>query len=846
LGKSSKIAPLIMMETQEKITPMMAQWHACKETAKDALVFFRLGDFYEAFYQDAETISQQLSLTLTKRQEVPMCGVPAHSVENYIDKLIAKGFKVAIADQMEDPRQAKGIVKREITRIVTPGTLISSSLLDDKTNNFFAAVTQVGPFFGLAYIDLSCALFKVQELNSIEALLNTLYTIEPKEILLSPHFEKKHPSFLNELKNQLGALISNVDDWRFSHEVTSTFLLGHFKVQTLDGFGVRGQIAPINAAGALLCYLQEDLNLPIDCIQQMGTETSSQTMGIDRSTIKNLELVHSIHDGSRKNTLLSILDQTVTPMGGRLMGQWVKTPLVDPSVILNRQEKVAVLFDSPAMLVTIRQLLEQIKDMERLIMKISSPNASPRDFVSLAACFSPIPYLKEFLDVVPIFAPIQEKLHPLPELITLIRNSLVDEPPAKVQDGELFKEGFHPELDELYCLKKDSKGWLASYQEKLKQETNIKTLKIGYNRMFGYYIEVSKGQTDRVPETFQRRQTLTNGERYITEELKIYEEKALGAQERIKALETELFFMLKTEVLTWREQIFQTSQAVGQLDAFASLAFVAKANHYCRPEIHEGKGLQIIDGRHPVIEKTHLCERFITNNTLMDGENVRLMLITGPNMAGKSTYIRQVALIVIMAQMGSFVPASSAKISIIDKVFSRIGASDDLSRGQSTFMVEMTETANILNNATEKSLVILDEIGRGTSTYDGISIAWAVAEQLLSPLSSPKTLFATHYFELTKLEEKVQGAANYHVSVHESGDGIRFCRKIVRGSTDKSYGIHVAKLAGMPSLVVERAKEILAHLEINSNQKSLFEPPKKKREEKKFSSPKEIQLTLFN
>lgn len=834
-----------MSQTPVKTTPMMIQWHACKEQAGEALVFFHLGDFYEAFYQDAEIISQALGLTLTKRQEIPMCGVPCHAAENYIDKLVGKGYKVAIADQVEDPRQAKGIVKREVTRIVTPGTLINSSLLVEKANNFFACIAQVGQFFGLAYIDLSCALFRVQEIEKQEDLLNTLFSLQPKEVLVSVDFEKKNDILLREIRNGLGASVCVTDSWRFSHEVTATFLISHFRVVTLDGFGLRGQPASINASGALLAYLQEELNLSIDPIRQIETDSLQSIMGIDRATRKNLELTASLQDGSRKNTLLSIIDHTQTPMGGRLLTNWLTKPLVELQKIIARQEQVGRLAQNSPALSIIRGQLEQVRDMERLLMRLNSNAPSPRDMTALAASFSPIPYLQEDLLQIPDFESLANELQPLPTLLTLVKNTLIDEPPARVSDGNLFRRGVHDELDELYTLKQDSRSWLASYQEKLKEELGIKTLKVGYNRMVGYYIEISKGQTDKAPGYFEAKQTLTNGQRYVTAELKSYEQKVLTAQERIKSIEAEIFLGLKHKILEFGEKILKTAAAIAKIDALQSLGFAARLHNFTKPKVHEGSALEILSGRHPIVEAVNYGERFIPNDTHMDGENVHMMIITGPNMAGKSTYIRQVALLAILAQIGSFVPASSAKLPIFDKIYSRIGASDDLSRGQSTFMVEMTETANILHNATAKSLVILDEIGRGTSTYDGISIAWAVAEHLLTEKMRPKTLFATHYWELTQLEERTAGAANYHVAVDESSEEIRFLRKIVRGSTDKSYGIHVAKLAGMPQQVIERAGEILQHLETSSNRKNPFDPPTRRTKVKKNSSSSQVQLTLF-
>lgn len=822
-------------------TPMMAQWHALKEQAKDALLFFRLGDFYEAFHHDAETISSNLDLCLTKRQDVPMCGVPAHAADNYIDKLLAKGFKVAVAEQTEDPKNVKGLVKREIVRIVSPGTLVSSSLLEERKNNYFASIARQGSQIAIALIDLSCARFSVQESADEKALLSILLSHNPRELLVGDAFFSKHPLLIKEIKEGANPLINTLPQWRFSEEVARDFLLGHFGVKTLEGFGLAGKSAAISAAGALLCYLQEDLSQSIKQIEAIELKSAHQHLLFDRATIENLAILTSPF--GRKATLLEVIDHTVTPMGGRKLAGWLAAPLLNITEIQARQQKIHILIHNKAALSLIRGALEKIRDLERLYTRIGSPFASPRDLASLAQSLMMIPYLKE--DLTFLFPDFAEKLEPLAPLVTLIQSALVDEPPQKIQDGGAFRSGFHKELDELHLMAKDSKAWLLNYQERLKRETGIKTLKVGYNRMFGYYIEVSKGQQDKAPPDFERRQTLTNGERYTSIELKNYEKMALGAEMRIRTIETELFSELKKEACLYGKQLLANADVLSSLDALASLATAAALGGWCCPTLHEGSSLEIIEGRHPVIENALLDERFIPNDTRLGGDESSMMIITGPNMAGKSTYIRQVALIVILAHTGSFVPAKRAEIPLTDKVFSRIGASDNLARGQSTFMVEMCETANILNTATSKSLVILDEIGRGTSTYDGISIAWAVAEYLLQDFFRPKTLFATHYFELTELPEQNHGASNWHIAVLETEGEVRFLRKIIPGSADKSYGIHVAKISGMPIEVVERSKQILAHLEIAHGQKKGLNPPKKKGKEKKFSSSQEVQLTLF-
>lgn len=839
--------------TEYKTSPMMVQWHACKQAARDAVLLFRMGDFYEAFYEDAALIAKELDLTLTKRQDIPMSGVPCHTCEAYIDKLVAKGYRVAVAEQMEDPKLTKGIVKREVVRVVTPGTLITSSLLSDKSNNYFVSVTRVGAVYGLAFLDLTTAEFKVIEFEKEHEVLNEIYRLRPAEILTSCKFKDKHQALFDDMRKSLTYLLNTEEDWRFDHQIAHDFMTAHFKTLNLDGFGLRGMTAGINAAGALLHYLQETLSQPIDQIRDILPYTLSQYMSLDRTTQRNLELTEPQNQGSRENTLLGILDKTRTPMGARLLKHWIKQPLLDVSAIRSRQEAIQTFLHHRPHLERLCQQLDDVRDLQRLMTKIVSGYATPRDLSALKTSLEPIPHLKAILTSLQGGSALLDEqntsMHPCTDLAQMIAHAIVEDPPLRLNEGRVFNDGYHGELDELREISRDSKSWIARYQIDLREKTGIKTLKVGFTRMFGYYIEVSKGQCDNVPSTFIRRQTLVNGERFITPELKEYESKVLNAEERIVGIETELFAALRLEAAKHASQVLQTALALAQIDTLHSLAIAARQHDYCRPEVNEGMAFEIFEGRHPVIEASQSNDKFIPNDTFLDDNKERLLLITGPNMAGKSTYIRQVALIAIMAQMGSFVPAKQATLGVIDKVFTRIGASDDLSRGQSTFMVEMTETANILHNATPRSLVILDEIGRGTSTYDGISIAWAVAEYLLTAEDKlSKTLFATHYWELTKLEEKVPGAVNYHVAVHESSDGIVFLRKIVKGDTDKSYGIHVARLAGLPAPVLGRAKEILLHLEENANRKSTFEPSlaKKPPSRKKKIVENSLQLTFFN
>lgn len=812
-----------------KTTPMMAQWHMCKQSANNAILLFRMGDFYEAFYDDAELLAKELGLTLTKRQEIPMAGIPVHTCDAYIDKMVGRGYRIAVAEQVEDPKKAKGLVKREVVRVVTPGTLVDSSLLADKSNNFFACLHCSKNCLGLAFLDLSTGEFRVIEFNEAQDLLNELHRLRPTELLISQKFLQTQAALLKDLKTRYSFLTNEAEDWHFELQTTSNTLLEHFSVKSLDGYGMRGMTSAVSAAGALLRYIQDELCLPVHHILQMQTYSTDHYMSLDQNTQRNLELTENLQDGSRRNTLLDILDQTQTPMGGRLLYHWIKRPLLSVENIQKRQSACQCFLEHPQSLGACNELLGSVRDLERLMMKVSSAYAGPRDIVTLRHSLLPLPGLRRELEQLPDdgLQALASQLEDFTPLTNYIGHALVDEPPLRVSDGGVFRPGFHKELDEIRSISRNSKEWLAHYQLRLREELGIKTLKVSYNRVFGYYIEVSKGQADRMPDTFSRRQTLTNSERFLSPELKDYEEKILTAEERIASLENELYSQLREQLATYTETICRVARTLAEIDTLHSLAIVARDNHYIQPQVDESYQLTIKEGRHPVIEAANLSERFIPNDTEMDAENQRLILITGPNMAGKSTYIRQVALLTIMAQMGAFIPAESAHIGIVDKVFTRIGASDDLSRGHSTFMVEMTETATILNNATDRSLVILDEIGRGTSTYDGISIAWSVAEYLLTtPNKRAKTLFATHYWELTKLEQQIPEAKNYHVAVRECEDSIVFLRKIMPGNTDKSYGIHVAQLAGLPAKAVERAKSILEHLEEGRGE-TLFEPPQK-------------------
>lgn len=823
-----------------KITPMMAQWHACKEKAGQHLLLFRMGDFYEAFYEDAEILSRIADLTLTQRQSIPMAGIPFHAAENYIDKLIAAGISVAIAEQIEDSKAAKGLVKREIVRTITPGTIFCSSLLADHKNNFFASITQIGSIFGLSFLDISTGTFNAIESDDLEKIKNELEALKPSEILVSKKFHARHANLFSDLQTSFHILISVQDNWIFDYELSYTTLTNQFAIHNLDGFGLKGQNSAINAAGALLAYIKDHLYLPLKHIKAISTYQIGSFLTLDRMTLKNLELLEPIQGSSKQKTLLSVLNHTVTPMGKRLLRQWIVQPLQNIETIHKRQDAIEEL---QSQFNNLFDRLQHIKDLERLITRVETRLANPRDLLALKASLEALPALKELLKTFksPLLA---EKIFDIKDLSSLthtLKEALHPEAPVKINDGCVFNTGYNKELDHLRELSLNSKTWLNLYQTRLREETQIKTLKVGFTSAFGYYIEVSKGQTSKIPISFQRRQTLVNAERFITEELKEYEEKVLKAEELRQQLENRLFSELLEYTSQFTEVIFLAAKSIAVIDCLTSLAYAAKYLSYVRPIVDNSKHLHILGGRHPVIEASLIQETFTPNDTLLDDLDNRLMLITGPNMAGKSTYIRQVALITLMAHIGSFVPAKFAHIGLVDKIFTRIGASDDLARGQSTFMVEMSETANILNNATNRSLIILDEIGRGTSTYDGISIAWSTAEFLLLE-KQPKTLFATHYFELTTLEEEIKGVKNYNVSVLEDREGITFLHKIMPGCAAKSYGIHVAKLAGMPPSVVERAKAILNDLEVSYGKDKKLLLPSKKTRQKRLDD----QLMLFD
>ena len=835
--------------SDKSTTPMMAQYRRAKaEIAPDTILFFRLGDFYEMFFEDAVVASEILGIALTKRQSVPMCGVPFHAVDLYLAKLIRAGKKVALCDQMEDPALAKGIVKREVTGIVTPGTVLTDSMLDAARPNYLAGLHRQGKLYGLAMLDLSTGDFWMEEAANPDALGDDLARYAPPEIIL-PESLHADEQFLAGLTATGSFALTAREDWIFDPATAEDGLCRHFGVQSLDGFGGEGHPAATAAAGALLYYVTRDLRRNAAHVRRIRFRTASDAMMLDESTLSNLDLIASrgTPRADAPTTLLKALDTTRTAMGSRLLRDWLVRPLQNLAAIIARHDAVEVLLKKRHDLDALRNILGEIKDLERLLSRLSSGSGNGRDVRALATSLSQLPALKAALAPHPAarLHALAEAIVPQDELVALIDRALVEEPPMSIKEGGVIRKGYHAELDELRAASHDGKQWIAELQAREIERTGISSLKIRFNKVFGYFIEVTKSNLSRVPEDYIRKQTVVNGERFITPELKECENKILGAEDKSVALEYELFLELREKVVAATAAIQQTAAAVAELDVLATFAERALTCRYVRPQMSADGPLAIRDGRHPVVELLPESGRFVPNDTLLDNVDNQLLIITGPNMAGKSTYIRQVALIVIMAQMGSFVPAAEAKIGVVDRVFTRVGAGDDIARGRSTFMVEMQETANILNNATPRSLIVLDEIGRGTSTFDGISIAWSVAEYLHNRADvKAKTLFATHYHELTDIALTLPGVKNYNVLVSEKDDRVVFLRKIVPGAADKSYGIQVARLAGLPADVIARAKEILANLE----DEELGETGQPKLAQPRARKPKPLsddQLSLF-
>ncbi|MBS3818486.1 DNA mismatch repair protein MutS [bacterium] len=803
--------------TQNKLsTPMMDQYHRIKKKNQDALLFFRLGDFYEMFYEDAKVASSVLEIALTSRQKVPMCGIPYHTADSYISKLLRNGYKVAICEQVEDPKKAKGVVKRDVVKVLTPGTAVEVELGDEKENNYIASLCIENNTWGMAFIDLAAGQMKTiqKDTRGHRNLKDEVFKTFPKEIIY-PESRGKKLKEIFSWEEMTSVMESPQEDWIFDFTQAKNFIFDHFQVKSLAGFDLGDKHMAVSAAGALLYYLKKLRKESLSLIHTISHVQAANHMILDTTCVKNLELIKNLRDGGRKGSLLEVIDFTVTSMGGRCLRSWLLHPLLDSKEINRRLDAVEEFLHQTIERQELRKSLEEIHDLERLTGKVSLSVAHPRDLVSLKKSLAPLPQIQSLIQSLSSsqIKEIGDQWDNAQDLVDLIDRSIVDEPPFLLTEGGIIKEGYNKKLDELKEISRSGKTFIAGLEKKEREKTGISSIKIRYNKIFGYYIEVTKPNLHLVPSDYMRKQTLANSERFITPELKEYEEKVLNAEERIRGLEHELFMDLRKKISEETTRLQKIASSIARLDVLSSLAELASYMSYNRPRVDDEEKINIVEGRHPVIEVA-IEEAFIPNDTYLDRENDQILVVTGPNMGGKSTYLRQVALICILAQMGSFVPAKQAQIGIVDRIFTRIGAMDFLTAGQSTFMVEMLEAANILNNATSKSLILLDEIGRGTSTFDGLSIAWAVAEYLYEREEvRAKTLFATHYHELTELAFTLDGIKNYHVSVKEQKEDILFLRKILPGPSDQSYGIHVANFAGIPRPVIERAKQILFNLE---------------------------------
>ncbi|MBQ6473897.1 MAG: DNA mismatch repair protein MutS [Victivallales bacterium] len=836
------------MPNAPDLTPAMRQYvEAHKGLPDKTILFFRMGDFYELFFEDAKLAAPMMDIVLTKRAGAPLCGVPYHALKTYVAIVLNAGYKVAIAEQLEDPKLAKGIVKRDVTQIITPGTLLEDTLLQSGQSNFLTSLCP-GPrdLFGLAVMDLSTGDFRVTELTGLAALETEFNRLEPAECLApdSAHRQWTATGFPPAPQQMLW---TPADDWTFDLEIARDNLCRLFGVASLDGFGCRGLTVAVQAAGALFHYVSNNLRRDVTHVTSLQCYNTGDCLTIDRISQRNLELVEPIFADGKGNTLISVLDHTITPMGARLLREWILRPLRSKPLIESRLDAVQELVQGQMTLCEIRELLGRVRDLERVIARLNLGTANARDLTVLSAGLAEIPGLRSVIATLTAspFASLAGQLRDLPEVTGLIDRAIVDEPPLAIKEGGLIRTGYNASLDELRRASTEGKDWIAQYQSREVERTGIKSLKVRYTKVFGYFIEVTNAFLDKVPADYMRKQTLVGAERFITPELKEIEDKVIGADEKSMALEYELFQELRAAICTHTHAIQENARALAQLDCLCSLAEAAIRQNYTRPAISESPVLEIRDGRHPVLEARMVNETFVPNDTFLDAQGGQLNIITGPNMAGKSTYIRQVALLTLMAQMGSFIPATSATIGLTDRIFTRVGAADDLSRGQSTFMVEMVETANILNHATPQSLIVLDEIGRGTSTFDGLSLAWAIAEYLHDNQKvKARTLFATHYHELTDLAVTRPGVRNYNVLVTENGDQIAFTRKIVPGAADKSYGINVAKLAGLPKDVLTRAAEVLANLE--NDELSDEGKPRLARLKRKRSKENPGQLMLFD
>ena len=842
-----------------QLSPMMQHYMETKKEYPDCILFYRLGDFYEMFFDDALTVSKELEITLTGKdcglsERAPMCGVPFHAVDSYLYRLVQKGYKVAIAEQMEDPKQAKGLVKREVIRVVTPGTITSSQVLDETKNNYLMGIVYMDGIYGISTADISTGDFMVTEVDSDRELFDEINKFSPSEIICNNALYMSGVD-MDELKNRYQVVISALDSRFFGEESCRRILMEHFKVGALVGLGLEDYATGIIAAGAVMQYIYETQKSTLEHITTITPYSTGQFMVIDTSTRRNLELVETMREKQKRGTLLWVLDKTKTAMGARLLRACIEQPLIHRDEIIKRQNAVEELNMNYISREEICEYLNPIYDLERLIGRISYKTANPRDLIAFRSSLEMLPYIKRILGEFnsELLAELGRELDPLQDIFQLIGNAIVEDPPITVREGGIIRDGYNEEADKLRQAKTEGKNWLAELEAKEKEKTGIKTLKVKFNKVFGYYFEVTNSFKDQVPAYYIRKQTLTNAERFTTDELKQLEDIIMGAEEKLVSLEYDLFCQVRDKIGAEVVRIQKTAKSIAGIDVFCSLSVVATRRNYVKPSINDKGVIQIKNGRHPVVEQMMRDDMFVANDTFLDNGKNRLSVITGPNMAGKSTYMRQVALIVLMAQLGSFVPAQEADIGICDRVFTRVGASDDLASGQSTFMVEMTEVANILRNATRNSLLVLDEIGRGTSTFDGLSIAWAVIEHISnSKLLGAKTLFATHYHELTELEGTIAGVKNYCIAVKEQGDDIVFLRKIVRGGADKSYGIQVAKLAGVPDSVIARAKEIaeeLSDADITARAKEIAEISSNITQHKAVPKPDEVdlqQLSFFD
>ena len=830
-----------------------------KSQYQDCILFYRLGDFYEMFFDDALTASRELEITLTgkncgQEERAPMCGVPYHAVEGYLNKLVSRGYKVAICEQTEDPKQAKGIVKREVVRIVTPGTNVDAQALDETKNNYIMCIVYIADRYGISVADISTGEYLVTELPDSARLMDEISRFVPAEIICNEAFYMSGMD-LDGLKDRLGITIYSLESWYFDDSLCREKLLEHFHVSGFGGLGLEDYDCGIIGAGALLQYLLETQKNSLSNLTHITPYVTGKYMLLDSATRRNLELCETLREKQKRGSLLWVLDKTKTAMGARMLRKCVEQPLIDKKEIVLRLDAVEELKNQAISREEIREYLSPVYDLERLLTKITYGTANPRDLTAFKTSLEMLPPIRYLLEEMQsdLLKEIYKDMDSLEDLCSLLKSAIRDEPPIAMKEGNIIRDGYNEEVDKLRRAKSDGKDWLAKLENEEREKTGIKNLKIKYNKVFGYYLEVTNSYKSMVPDYYTRKQTLANAERYITPELKELEDMILGAEDKLYALEYELYCGVRDQIASQVDRIQRTAKAVAWLDTFTSLALVAERNGYVRPNINEKGVIDIKDGRHPVVERMIPNGTFISNDTYLDDKKHRISVITGPNMAGKSTYMRQAALIALMAQIGSFVPAAKANIGLSDRIFTRVGASDDLASGQSTFMVEMTEVANILRNATSRSLLILDEIGRGTSTFDGLSIAWAVIEYISdSRLLGAKTLFATHYHELTELEGKISNVNNYCIAVKEKGDDIVFLRKIVKGGADKSYGIQVAKLAGVPDLVIERAKEIVEELsneditakvsEIASKERAA----KKKPKTRKYDEVDIAQMSLFD